>query len=268
MSITIGKPCAVCEKGGRANNEDCVFPEEEYTESGQRLFLVCDGVGGAERGEVASALACEAIRTYFDTFLGDADPTADFIQRALRYTETRFDAYLQAHPEAKGMATTLTLAYIGRQGITLAHIGDSRIYYIRHGKALYRSEDHTLVNQLVQLGRITPEEARKHPQRHQITRAIQGSHCPTEAEIVCWEEVQTGDWLFLCTDGALEQVEEPELLAFFAQAKSPAEIKEQLLERCAEKNRDNYSFFIIPLVKREGPNRLTQNFLSFFYSFL
>ena len=135
MSITIGKPCAVCEKGGRANNEDCVFPEEEYTESGQRLFLVCDGVGGAERGEVASALACEAIRTYFDTFLGDADPTADFIQRALRYTETRFDAYLQAHPEAKGMATTLTLAYIGRQSITLAHIGDSRIYYIRHGKA-------------------------------------------------------------------------------------------------------------------------------------
>ena len=113
MSITIGKPCAVCEKGGRANNEDCVFPEEEYTESGQRLFLVCDGVGGAERGEVASALACESIRTYFDTFLGDADPTADFIQRALRYTETRFDAYLQAHPEAKGMATTLTLASIG-----------------------------------------------------------------------------------------------------------------------------------------------------------
>ena len=148
--ITIGKPCAVCEKGGRANNEDCIYPSSEYSESSQRLFLVCDGVGGAERGEIASALACDAIQTYFTTFLGDEDPTVEFIQQAVHYAETRFDTYLQQHPEATGMATTLTLAYIGKKSLTLAHIGDSRIYYIRDGKALYRSEDHSLVNSLVQ----------------------------------------------------------------------------------------------------------------------
>ena len=128
MMITIGKPCAVCEKGGRANNEDCIYPSSECADSHQRLFLVCDGVGGSERGEIASALACDALQTFFATFLGEEDPTPAFIQQAVHYAETRFDTYLQQHPEATGMATTMTLAYIGKQSLTLAHIGDSRIY--------------------------------------------------------------------------------------------------------------------------------------------
>ena len=266
MLITIGKPCAVCEKGGRANNEDCIYPLSEYADSNQRLFLVCDGVGGAARGEVASALACDAIQTYFATFLGNEDPTAEFIQQAVHYTETRFDAYLQEHPEATGMATTLTLAYIGKKGITLAHIGDSRIYYIREGQALYRSEDHSLVGSLVRLGRITPAEARVHPQRNQILRAIQGSHIPTEAEVMQWQDIQSGDWLFLCSDGILERLDEPQLLQQFTNTHNPAEIKDHILEVCEGKTRDNYSFYLIPLRKAERATDLKQNLLSFLYS--
>ena len=264
--ITISKPCAVCEKGGRANNEDCIYPSSEYTESSQRLFLVCDGVGGAERGEIASALACDALQTYFTTFLGNEDPSVEFIQQAVHYTETRFDSYLQEHPEATGMATTLTLAYIGKKSLTLAHIGDSRIYYIRKGKALYRSEDHSLVNSLVRLGRITPAEARIHPQRNLILRAIQGSHIPTEAEVIQWQDIQTGDWLFLCSDGALERMDDKQLLQLFSNAHNPIEIKENLLEICEGKTRDNYSFYLIPLRRTEGTTRLKQNLLSFLYS--
>ena len=267
MLITIGKPCAVCEKGGRANNEDCVYPVSECADSDQRLFLVCDGVGGAARGEIASALACDAIQTYFATFLDNEDPTAEFIQQAVHYTETRFDAYIQEHPEAIGMATTLTLAYIGKKGLTLAHIGDSRIYYIRNGQALYRSEDHSLVNSLVNLGRITPEEARVHPQRNQILRAIQGSHAPTEAEVIQWQDIQSGDWLFLCSDGILERFDDPQLLQQFIRTDSPAEIKDHILEACEGNTRDNYSFYLIPLHKSEGKARLRQNILSFLYSF-
>ena len=73
MIITIGKPCAITEKGGRSNNEDSIYPLPEQVTLDQKLFMVCDGVGGAEKGEVASSLACESIQTFFSTFLKD-DP--------------------------------------------------------------------------------------------------------------------------------------------------------------------------------------------------
>ena len=172
MIITIGKPCAITEKGGRSNNEDSIYPLPEQVTLDQKLFMVCDGVGGAEKGEVASSLACESIQTFFSTFLKD-DPTPEFIHKAVHYAEVCFDSYVQEHPEAMGMATTLTMAYIASSGIVLAHIGDSRIYHLRKGEILYQTEDHSLVNSLVKLGKITPEEALTHPQRNVNEKAIE-----------------------------------------------------------------------------------------------
>ena len=88
MNITIGKPWAVSEKGGRLNNEDSIFPLPETANSNQNLFLVCDGVGGAEKGEIASSLACESFQTFFSTFR-EGEPSAGFINKAIRYTEAR-----------------------------------------------------------------------------------------------------------------------------------------------------------------------------------
>ena len=194
MIITIGKPCAITEKGGRSNNEDSIYPLPEQVTLDQKLFMVCDGVGGAEKGEVASSLACESIQTFFSTFLKD-DPTPEFIHKAVHYAEVCFDSYVQEHPEAMGMATTLTMAYIASSGIVLAHIGDSRIYHLRKGEILYQTEDHSLVNSLVKLGKITPEEALTHPQRNVIIRAIQGTHTPTEADIITLNDIQPDDFL-------------------------------------------------------------------------
>ena len=183
MNITIGNPWAVSEKGGRLNNEDSIFPLPETANSNQNLFLVCDGVGGAEKGEIASSLACESFQTFFSTFR-EGEPNADFINKAIRYTEARFDDYVAIHPEAKGMATTLTMTFVGTTGITLAHVGDSRIYHFRKGEILFQTEDHSLVNSLVKLGKITHEEVTHHPQRNVIIRAIQGTDHPTEADVV------------------------------------------------------------------------------------
>ena len=158
MNITIGKPWAVCEKGGRQNNEDSIYPLPERVNSNQKLFLVCDGVGGSEKGEIASSLACESFQTFFSTFLED-EPTEEFVNKAVGYTEVRFDDYVKNHPEAKGMATTLTMVSVGASGITLAHIGDSRIYQFRQGEIIYQTEDHSQVNSLVKLGKISKEEA-------------------------------------------------------------------------------------------------------------
>jgi len=133
MNITLEQPYAISEKGGRVNNEDSIFPLSELVDSGQKLFIVCDGVGGAEKGEIASSLACDSFQTFFSTFI-EGDPTEKLINKAVQYTEVRFDEYVALHTEAKGMATTLTMIYVRESGITIAHIGDSRIYQFRERK--------------------------------------------------------------------------------------------------------------------------------------
>ena len=266
MIITIGKPYAVSERGGRPNNEDSVYPLPEDLSGASRLFMVCDGVGGAEKGEVASSLACESMETYFSTFLKDR-LTPDFVQKAIHYTEACFDTYVREHPEAKGMATTLALAYMDSDGITFAHVGDSRIYYLRQGEILYRSEDHSLVNLWVSLGKITPEEAATHPQRNVIVRAIEGSHSSTEADVNRWTDVRAGDFVFLCTDGLLEQWSDKEIADLFNHDQSAQMIKDRLLERCDGATKDNFSFYIIPIQKAQENTGVRQNILSFLYSF-
>ena len=196
MIITIGKPCAITEKGGRSNNEDSIYPLPEQVTLDQKLFMVCDGVGGAEKGEVASSLACESIQTFFSTFLKD-DPTPEFIHKAVHYAEVCFDSYVQEHPEAMGMATTLTMAYIASSGIVLAHIGDSRIYHLRKGEILYQTEDHSLLNELSRIRELSFDEKKRY--KHIITRSIMGNaddkvdHDNLE---LCF-----GDEILICTDG-------------------------------------------------------------------
>ncbi|MCD8264817.1 MAG: protein phosphatase 2C domain-containing protein [Tannerellaceae bacterium] len=263
MNITIGKPCAICEKGGRVNNEDFVFPFPEDVTASDQFFLVCDGVGGAQKGEIASALASESFQTYFSTFL-EGQPTPEFINKALCYTEARFDGYIAEHPEASGMGTTLCLAMLGQQGVTIAHIGDSRIYLFREGKIIYRTEDHSLVNSLVKLGQITPDEALFHPQKNVILRAIQGSGQPTEADVVLLEDLQAGDYLFLCTDGILEHFTDEKLSNLFNGTLGVEEIKSILMNTCYNRTRDNFSFYIIPIQHVLDQTSFKQNIASFF----
>lgn len=267
MNITIGKPWAVSEKGGRLNNEDSIFPLPEAINTDQKLFLVCDGVGGAEKGEMASSLACDAFQTFFSTFC-EGEPTAEFVNRTIRYVETRFDDYVALHPEAQGMATTLTMVFLGNAGITLAHIGDSRIYYFRQGKILYQTEDHSLVNVWVKMGQITPEEALLHPRRNVITRAIQGTEHPTEADVVRWDDVKGGDYVFMCSDGVLERLDSEQLASIFQTSENTEEIKNKIMDACSEKTRDNFSFYIIPIQNVLDSVGIKQNILSFLYSFI
>jgi len=265
MIITIGKPCAISEKGSRRNNEDFIYPSPEAIDSDPNLFLVCDGVGGADKGEVASSLACDLFETYFSTFL-EGEPNPKFINKAIQYTQAHFCSYVDAHPEAKGMATTLSMLYLSQKGATLAHVGDSRIYHIRNGKILYRTEDHSLVNSLVKLGKITPEEALTHPQRNVITRAIQGTGEVAEADVVVIPDVMPGDYFFMCTDGVLENVSERDLCSIFSMSLSSEVIKDQLMSLCLDRTRDNFSFYIIPIQNVTDMVGFKQNILSFFYS--
>lgn len=267
MDITLERPFAATEKGRRDNNEDFVFPLSELANSGQRLFMVCDGVGGAEKGEVASALACDSFYTFFNTFLEDEVPSEDFINRAVHYTESRFDEYVRVHPEAQGMATTMTLLYISTSGITLAHIGDSRIYQFRDGKIIHKTEDHSLVNSWVKLEKITKEEAAFHPQRNIITRAIMGSEHSVVADVAFIKDIQERDVFFLCTDGVTECYTDEMLNDVFFSGKNAELIKDSIVEHCMEEAKDNFSFYIIPVQSIEKKSGYKQYLLSFLYSF-
>ena len=266
MNITLGKPVAISERGRRPDNEDYIYPLSELADSDQKLFMVCDGVGGAEKGEIASSLACESIRTFFDTFL-EGDPSPEFINKAIQYTETRFDEYVANNPEAKGMATTLTLAYMGDSGVMVAHAGDSRIYQFRNGQPVFQTEDHSLVNTYVKEGIISPDEAFHHPQRNVITRAIQGSDRSVGADVVLLTDIQPGDYLLMCTDGVTECMTDDTLFQLFTENQTPAAIKNAIVEICNEASRDNYSFYILPIQNTQNPTSYRQILSSFFYIF-
>jgi len=265
--ITLERPFAATEKGQRKNNEDFIYPLSELVNSGQRLFMVCDGVGGAEKGEVASALACDSFQTFFNTFLEEDDPSEEFINKAVHYTESRFDEYVLQHPEAKGMATTMTLLYIGISGITIAHIGDSRIYQLREGQILFETDDHSLVNSWVKLGKITKEEATVHPRKNVITKAIMGAEYSVNADTAFIKDVQDGDLFFMCTDGVTECFSNDDLVNVLSSDKNAESMKDAIVEHCSDEARDNFSFYIIPIQSIQKVTGYKQYLLSFFYSF-
>jgi serine/threonine protein phosphatase PrpC len=265
MNITIGKPYAASEKGGRINNEDSIYPAPEAVDSNQKLFIVCDGVGGSEKGEIASAMACELFQSYLASF-SEGEVNDAIIKKALQYTEVHFNQYVQQNPAATGMATTLAMIWLDQNGATLGHIGDSRIYQFRKGEIIHQTEDHSLVYSLYKLKAITKEEMRNHPRKNVITRAIQGNNNPTEIEITQLTDIQAGDYFFICSDGVLEQFSDEELGHLFDGTRSPEACKDQIVETCNDKTKDNFSFYIIPIQQVRESTSVTQNILSFLYS--
>lgn len=265
MHITIGQPYAASEKGGRANNEDSIYPAPEAINTDQQLFIVCDGVGGSSKGEVASFMACDLFQTYLSSF-SEGEIDTKIINKALQFTEVHFQEYVRNNPSASGMATTLAMVYLGGKGVVVAHVGDSRVYQFRKGEILHQTEDHSLVYSLYKLNKIKKEDMRTHSQRNVILKAIQGTANPTEVDVDLLTDLQDGDFLFLCTDGLLEQFEDHDLCTLFDGTHSPASCKDMLIEKCNGKTKDNFSFYIIPINHVRDNKTMTQNILSFFYS--
>lgn len=250
MTIFIAPPIGFSEQGRRANNEDYVLPPPGRADPADRLFVVCDGVGGAQKGELASFLAAEAINRYFQQHPNEAID-APFVRAALKSAEATFDDAIARQPgeHLRGMSTTLTLLSLHRRGITIAHVGDSRVYHLRNGQVLHQTEDHSLVNELVRSGEIRPDEAARHPRRNIITRAVQGGFSPTSATIYTSPDVLPGDCFFLCTDGVLETVDTPALLDWLSRDAPDADNVAGLMAACAEASRDNFSGYLVRVIE-------------------
>ena len=187
----------------RALNEDSYYAPRE----GERFCAVADGMGGHNAGEVASAMAVQV----FSEYMREVESiTAQAMYAAVERANDEVYRAAMENDAMSGMGTTFSA--LAQQGgeVLLAHVGDSRIYLVRHGAILQLTTDHTLVEEMVRKGMLTPREARFHPRRNIITRAL-GTDPRVEIDIVQLG-ARPGDVFFLCSDGLTNYVEERQIL--------------------------------------------------------
>jgi len=174
--------------------------------NGRVLAVVADGMGGHQAGEIASRLAVERIMEelrHLERGLDAVDERERLMQAILRANEEVYK-YSLAHPECSGMGTTVVATLLGPEGGVTAHIGDSRLYHYSAGKLQLKTEDHSLVQELMRSGQITQEEASVHPQRNVLMRAL-GTEPDVRIDLghITWE---LGDVVLLCSDGLSNKV--------------------------------------------------------------
>ena len=175
----------------RTGNEDAAWMDEK-----RGIFAVADGMGGHLAGEVASSLAIESVRKMAEK---DDPPEVLDLEMMVRDANRIIAGHAQQHPECTGMGTTLCVLEENGRYVFIAHVGDSRIYRFRNGHLEQITRDHSLVAELVRGGIITEEEARVHPRRNIITRAL-GTDGYNEPDILIINRNESDFWL-LCTDG-------------------------------------------------------------------
>ncbi len=186
----------------RDRNEDSVYPETSGAGSGPIIVAVADGMGGHVAGNVASALAL--------TTATEASPDSDIetAERLLSANEAILE-HVREHQELSGMGTTLTLGLFLEDGtLELAHVGDSRCYFVRDNELRQLSTDHTVVAELVALGHLSPDDVDKHPQRHLVTRTLGLGPVTVESKTL---SLETGDRLVFCSDGLTSMVNNDEI---------------------------------------------------------
>jgi PPM family protein phosphatase len=225
----------------RRGNEDAYFARSP-------LFAVADGVGGAQAGEVASQIAVEVL----SQGVPEGDGSIEERLRA-RVEEANIRIAELAHADERraGMSTTLTLAYVGEDEVSVVHVGDSRLYRLREGVFERLTDDHTLVDELVRSGKLTQQEAEQHPQRSIITRAL-GS-VGIEADSRTWP-ARGSDVYLICSDGLTGMVDETRVGELLQAAPSLSSAARTLIDAANDAGgRDNITVVLFRLEEVGGP---------------
>ncbi|MBI6546914.1 MAG: Stp1/IreP family PP2C-type Ser/Thr phosphatase [Cyanobacteria bacterium NC_groundwater_1444_Ag_S-0.65um_54_12] len=230
----------------RTSNEDSLGIDLE-----RGIFIVADGMGGHQAGEVASHRAVESIMEA----LGERDlvePVTDALRQAVTYANSRIELAAQQDRNLKGMGTTVVTAIVmdKHKRFAIAHVGDSRAYLIRKARIQQLTEDHSMVAELVRTGIISPEAAAKHPYRSAISRSL-GQCKNVEVDII------EGDWLeedrlLLCTDGLTRFVDNTELIECILRIEDPQLACKQLVDLALERGgHDNITVILIVHTARD-----------------
>jgi serine/threonine protein phosphatase PrpC len=224
----------------RQGNEDNLFVRVP-------LFVVADGMGGAQAGEVASEMAVRS----FGSGLPDNGTPADGLVRIVEQANREIHDRSRTDSRTAGMGTTVTAAYVGESEVTIAHVGDSRAYVLRDGELIRLTKDHSLVGELVARGKLTEEQAEMHPQRSVITRAL-GSEPDVEVDVHVYQ-ARAGDLFMLNSDGLTSMVPEARVKPIIESAGSLDQAGRQLIAAANEAGgRDNITVILFRVEEVEG----------------
>ncbi|MFI6452860.1 PP2C family protein-serine/threonine phosphatase [Streptosporangium amethystogenes] len=224
----------------RQGNEDAAY-------AGARLLAVADGMGGHVGGEVASSAAIATVASLDQECPGDLAAAAE---AGVRKANQRLRELVAEDPSLTGMGTTLTLMLWNGSRVALAHIGDSRAYLLRNGDLYQITYDHTLVQTLMDDGRITAEEAARHPHRSILLQVLDGSE-NLELDLSL-RDAEVGDRYLLCSDGLSGVVEAERLRQVLAEVDDLQEVTRQLIAlACEAGGPDNITCVVADVVEGE-----------------
>ena len=231
----------------RAQNQDhysISSPSDEWL-----LAVVCDGMGGAKSGNVASRLACEVfseeVKRSFRTSM-TASEAERMLRSAAKLANVSVFEHSQLSEEYSGMGTTLVAALIYPKATLILNIGDSRAYHINADGVACITVDHSVVQLMVQRGELTPEQAKTHPSKNLITRAV-GPSAQVLADVF-HPKAQKGDFLLLCTDGLSNQMADQEILFEIVHGARKDDCCQRLLEIAKERGApDNVTSVLVEI---------------------
>ena len=236
----------------RENNEDKLefflpTTDDELASRGM-IFIVCDGMGGHEAGQIASELAC---KTFIDVYRNHPSESPEEAARSAVLSANRFVLDVsRAVPNRKGMGTTLSALLIIQDKAVIAQVGDSRVYRLRDGEFMQMTNDHTWVEETIAMGTMTREEAEAHPYKHVLTRAI-GTEQDVKVDIFS-EDVEEGDVYLICSDGLTGHVSDDEMRRGLSEL-GPAEAAWELVGKAlVGGGRDNTTVIIVRVDELES----------------
>jgi len=208
------------------------------------LYLVADGMGGHRAGQVASEMAAEAAIRAVQALQGATVSPAEKLRHAVSCSNREIHAAAIGSSELSGMGTTLVAILVTEERLALAHVGDSRAYLVRHGRIRCLTDDHSVVGELLRRQQITEADAREHPHRHVLTRAVgvrQGT-VPDLAELT----PQAGDTVLMCSDGLTAHLQDEEILALVMSQEDPQLACEALIHTANHRGGvDNITVLIV-----------------------
>lgn len=256
------------ETGSKKNQEDYIWPVAGKATEQDRIFIVCDGVGGSENGEIASRIIAESLGKALQQIPVENITTA-LINKQLSISKQKLLDHAVKNGLSSDMATTFCLLALAEKKAFIAWSGDSRVYHVRNSEILYKTADHSLVNTLIKSGEISEEEALSHPQKNIILKAIKADESPVESDNVWIEDVRDGDYFLLCTDGIFENVTDNDFRLLLNQNdKGNFDLIKAFQKLCFNKTRDNYSMYVIKIKAENTPIKKQSNLMYLILIFL
>lgn len=219
----------------RENNEDC-YNIVVRDGSPMFAFIIADGMGGHNSGEIASSLAVEVVSRQINEYSGeftDDEAASDALRKIIHKANLEVFSSSNDKNDNYGMGTTLTIAVVNNDKIYIGHVGDSRMYVLRNGEMSRLTTDHSLIEELLQNGSITKEEADNHPRRNVITRAV-GCFKDIDVDIYVYD-MKPEDAYILCTDGLTNMLSEKEIMNIVDGCDAPQTACDELVRAANEK---------------------------------